>query len=66
MTAQHAQTYETMKAVLRVKFIALGAFINTLMRSLTSDLAAHMNTLEQKESNTPNMIRPWDKNQTQG
>ena len=38
-----------MKAVLRAKFIALSAYIKKVEKSYTSDLTAHLKTLEQKE-----------------
>jgi hypothetical protein len=43
-----------MKAVIRGKF---GAFIKKLQRFHTSKLKAYLNDLEQKEINTPKMIR---------
>jgi hypothetical protein len=43
----------TMKAVLRGKSIALSVLVKKLERSYTSNLTAHLTTLEQKESNTP-------------
>ena len=53
MNAQLIQTYGTEKAVLRNKFIVLSAF-NKLVRFHTSELTAHVKTLEKsKESYTP-------------
>jgi hypothetical protein len=46
--------------VLRGKFIALGAFINKLKISHTSNLTTHLKALEQKEANTPKRSR-WQK-----
>jgi hypothetical protein len=37
--------------------IALSAFLRKLERSHTRNLAAHQNTLEQKEANTPKKSR---------
>jgi hypothetical protein len=37
-----------MKAVLRGKFIALSELVKKLERSYTSNITAHLNTLEQK------------------
>jgi hypothetical protein len=42
-----------MKAVVRGKCAALSTFIKKLERSYTSNLTAHLKTLEQKEANTP-------------
>jgi hypothetical protein len=42
-----------MKAVLRRKFVALSALVKKLERPYTSNLTAHLKTLEQKEANIP-------------
>ena len=42
--------YNTMKAVLREKFIPLSTLVNKLERSYTSNSTAHLRTLEQKRS----------------
>ena len=42
--------WNTMKAVLRGKFIALNAYIKKLEKSHTSELTEHLKTLEQKRS----------------
>ena len=39
---------DTMKTVLRQKFIALNAYIKKLEKSHTSELTEHLKTLEQK------------------
>ena len=44
---------DTLKIVLIRKFIALIVYIKNLEKSHTNDLAAHLNTLEQKEPNSP-------------
>ncbi|WP_290100694.1 hypothetical protein [Turicimonas muris] len=46
--------WDTMKAVLRGKLIALSTSKNKLGRAYTSSLTAHLKALEQKEENTPN------------
>jgi hypothetical protein len=42
----------TMKAVLRGKFIALSSLVKNLERSYTNNLTAHLRALEQKEANS--------------
>ena len=44
--------WDSMKAVLRWKFIALRTTVKTLDRSYTSKSTAHLRALEQKEENT--------------
>jgi hypothetical protein len=51
---------QTIKAVLREKFIALGALVNKLERSYTSNLSAQLRALEQKEANPPKRSRGHD------
>ena len=45
--------WDTMKAVLRGKLIALSASKKKLERAYTSGLTAHLKALKQKEANTP-------------
>ena len=45
--------WNTMKAVLKGKFIALSAHIKKVEKSHTRNLTAHLKTLEQKEADTP-------------
>jgi hypothetical protein len=51
--------WDTMKAVLRGKFIALSASEKKLERAYTSSLTAHLKTLEQQQqqANTPKRSR---------
>jgi hypothetical protein len=46
-----------MKAVLRVKFIALSALVKKLERSYTNNLTTHLRSLEQNEANSPKRSR---------
>ena len=46
-----------MRAVLRGKFIALNANINSMEIAHTSDLTAYLKALEQKEANSPRRSR---------
>lgn len=58
--AEHPNLWDTMKVVLREKFIALSAFIRRLKRSYTTNLTAHLKALEQK-ANTPKRSRWWER-----
>ena len=49
--------WDTMKAVVRGKLIALNASKKKLVRAYTSSLTAHLKALEQKEANTPKRSR---------
>ena len=59
MKPQHTQTqlWDTMKAVLRGKLIALSASQKKLEREYTSSLTAHLEALELKEANSPKRSR---------
>jgi hypothetical protein len=49
--------WDTMKAVVRGKLIALSASKKKLERAYTNSLTAHLKALEQKEANTPKSRR---------
>ena len=49
--------WDTMKAFLRGKFIALSASKKKLERAHTSSLTTHLKALEQKEANSPKKSR---------
>jgi Rps23 Pro-64 3,4-dihydroxylase Tpa1-like proline 4-hydroxylase len=57
--------WDTMKAVLRRKLIALSASKKKLEKLYISSLTAHLKALEQKEANIHKRSR-WGNNQTQG
>ena len=53
MKAQHTQTYGTLKAVLRGKFIALSSYIKKSGKISHYDLTAQLKALQQKEADSP-------------
>ena len=53
----YTDLWETMKAFLRRKLIALSASKKKLVRAYTSSLTAHLEALEQKEANSPKRSR---------
>ena len=60
MKVQHTQNlWDTMKAVVKGKLIALSASKKKLERAYTSSLTSRLKVLEQKEANTPKRSRRW-------
>ena len=53
----YPSSWDTRKAVLRVKLIALSTSKKKLERTYTSNLTAHLKALEQKEADTPKRSR---------
>ena len=53
----YPNSWYTMKAVLRGKLIVLSASKKKLERAYTSSLTAHLETVEQKEANSPKRSR---------
>jgi hypothetical protein len=49
----HPNLWDTMKAFLRVKLIALSVSKKKLERAHTSSLTTHLKALEQKKANSP-------------
>jgi hypothetical protein len=59
---KYANLWDTMKAFLKGKFIALSASKKNLERAHTSSLTTHPKALEQKEENSPKRSRQQESN----
>jgi hypothetical protein len=66
VATKYPNIWDTMKAVLREKPIALSASKKKPERAHTSSLKASLEALELKEANPPKRSRQQEKNQTQG
>jgi hypothetical protein len=55
----YSNIWDTMKAFLTGKLIALSASKKELGRAYTSSLTAHLKELEEKEGNTPTRSYSW-------
>jgi hypothetical protein len=53
---KYPNLWDTLKAFLRGKFIALSVCKNKLERAHTSSLTAHLKALEEKEANSPKRV----------
>jgi hypothetical protein len=53
----YSKLWDTMKAVLTEKFIALSVLIRKWERPYTNNIAAHLRALEQKEANSQKRSR---------
>jgi hypothetical protein len=58
--------WDTMKAFLRGKLIALSASKKKLERAHTSNWTTHLKALEKKEANSPKKSRPQEKIKLRG
>ena len=52
MKTTHANLWNTMKAVLKGKFIAISSFFKKLGRHRVNELAIHLKDLEKQQQNT--------------
>lgn len=66
MEAEHMQTQNIKKAVLRGKFTALSAFVKKLEEFSITNLTGHMHALEQKRSIHSQKEQTTESDQTKG